>query len=324
MIVAPACIANAIEDALAPLGRPGARAAPAAVADPRARRGGAGMKTRAFEYSRAAHDRGGRSRCSAEHGDEAKVLAGGQSLVPMLAMRLARPAQLVDVNEVDAWPASPTTATASPSAPLTRERDGRAVVARRRAGPGARRGAAAHRPRRDPQPRHHRRQHRPRRRVGRAARGRGGHRGRDGRASRARRAGRARRRLLRRALHDRPSTTTSCSSRSGCRPGPPARAGRSTRSPVATATSRSSASPPWSTLDRRPAHRRGPHRACSASPTARSGRRRRRPRSSARRRRRHVRRRGRRRGQGPGARRPTSTDRRSSGATSPASPSAGR
>jgi 2-furoyl-CoA dehydrogenase FAD binding subunit len=36
----------------------------------------------------------------AEHGDEAKVLAGGQSLVPLLNMRLARPAVLVDINRV--------------------------------------------------------------------------------------------------------------------------------------------------------------------------------------------------------------------------------
>jgi aerobic carbon-monoxide dehydrogenase medium subunit len=36
----------------------------------------------------------------AEHGDEAKVLAGGQSLIPLLAMRMARPSQLVDINEV--------------------------------------------------------------------------------------------------------------------------------------------------------------------------------------------------------------------------------
>ena len=35
-----------------------------------------------------------------EHGDEAKVLAGGQSLVPLLNMRLARPSVLVDVNRV--------------------------------------------------------------------------------------------------------------------------------------------------------------------------------------------------------------------------------
>ena len=34
------------------------------------------------------------------HGDEAKVLAGGQSLVPMLALRLARPSVVIDVNRV--------------------------------------------------------------------------------------------------------------------------------------------------------------------------------------------------------------------------------
>jgi CO/xanthine dehydrogenase FAD-binding subunit len=34
----------------------------------------------------------------AEHGDEAKVLAGGQSLVPALNMRLLRPAVLVDIE----------------------------------------------------------------------------------------------------------------------------------------------------------------------------------------------------------------------------------
>jgi CO/xanthine dehydrogenase FAD-binding subunit len=37
----------------------------------------------------------------AEHGDEAKVLAGGQSLVPMLNMRLVRPAVVVDVNRLE-------------------------------------------------------------------------------------------------------------------------------------------------------------------------------------------------------------------------------
>jgi CO/xanthine dehydrogenase FAD-binding subunit len=34
----------------------------------------------------------------AEHEDEASVLAGGQSLVPLLALRLARPAVLIDIN----------------------------------------------------------------------------------------------------------------------------------------------------------------------------------------------------------------------------------
>jgi aerobic carbon-monoxide dehydrogenase medium subunit len=36
----------------------------------------------------------------AEHGDEASVLAGGQSLIPLLALRLARPAVLLDINGV--------------------------------------------------------------------------------------------------------------------------------------------------------------------------------------------------------------------------------
>src|SRR5260221_12277410 len=34
----------------------------------------------------------------AEHLDEASVLAGGQSLIPLLALRLARPAVLNDIN----------------------------------------------------------------------------------------------------------------------------------------------------------------------------------------------------------------------------------
>ena len=37
----------------------------------------------------------------AEHGDEAKVLAGGQSLVPLLNLRLTRPSLVVDLNRVD-------------------------------------------------------------------------------------------------------------------------------------------------------------------------------------------------------------------------------
>ncbi|WP_029431503.1 xanthine dehydrogenase family protein subunit M [Blastococcus sp. URHD0036] len=36
----------------------------------------------------------------AEHGDEGKVIAGGQSLLPMLSMRLARPSVLIDLNGV--------------------------------------------------------------------------------------------------------------------------------------------------------------------------------------------------------------------------------
>jgi 2-furoyl-CoA dehydrogenase FAD binding subunit len=36
-----------------------------------------------------------------EHGDQARIIAGGQSLVPMLSMRLAKPALLVDVMHVE-------------------------------------------------------------------------------------------------------------------------------------------------------------------------------------------------------------------------------
>jgi aerobic carbon-monoxide dehydrogenase medium subunit len=37
----------------------------------------------------------------AEYQDEASVLAGGQSLIPLLAFRLARPAVLIDINGID-------------------------------------------------------------------------------------------------------------------------------------------------------------------------------------------------------------------------------
>src|SRR5947209_2166728 len=36
----------------------------------------------------------------AEHGDEGKILAGGQSLVPLLNMRLAQPGVLIDINRI--------------------------------------------------------------------------------------------------------------------------------------------------------------------------------------------------------------------------------
>jgi CO/xanthine dehydrogenase FAD-binding subunit len=59
------------------------------------------LKAAPFEYARAASLD---EACSllARHGDDAKLIAGGQSLVPMMAMRLLRPAWLVDINEIDA------------------------------------------------------------------------------------------------------------------------------------------------------------------------------------------------------------------------------
>ena len=35
------------------------------------------------------------------HGYDAKILAGGQSLMPMMNLRLARPAVVVDINRVE-------------------------------------------------------------------------------------------------------------------------------------------------------------------------------------------------------------------------------
>jgi len=58
------------------------------------------LKSAPFEYARAASlDQA----CAllALHGDSAKLIAGGQSLVPMMAMRLVRPTFLVDINEID-------------------------------------------------------------------------------------------------------------------------------------------------------------------------------------------------------------------------------
>jgi len=59
------------------------------------------MKSAPFEYARAASLA---EACDslARHGGDAKLLAGGQSLVPMMAMRLLRPAWLIDINEIAA------------------------------------------------------------------------------------------------------------------------------------------------------------------------------------------------------------------------------
>ena len=48
-----------------------------------------------------------------ELGAEAKVLAGGQSLIPILNMRLAAPAHLVDINFLNDEPAEPVLADAA-------------------------------------------------------------------------------------------------------------------------------------------------------------------------------------------------------------------
>ena len=58
------------------------------------------MKPAPFAYHRAFDIRGA-VELLAELGDDAKLLAGGQSLVAMMNFRLARPAALVDLGRVD-------------------------------------------------------------------------------------------------------------------------------------------------------------------------------------------------------------------------------
>lgn len=57
------------------------------------------MKAAGFEYSAPASLEEAISLLT-ERGDEAKVIAGGQSLMPLLALRFAQPALLVDLNRV--------------------------------------------------------------------------------------------------------------------------------------------------------------------------------------------------------------------------------
>ena len=62
-----------------------------------ARRGPATLKPAPFSYHRAG-DAAEAASLLAELGDEAKVLAGGQSLIPLLALRLTRFDHLIDLN----------------------------------------------------------------------------------------------------------------------------------------------------------------------------------------------------------------------------------
>jgi carbon-monoxide dehydrogenase medium subunit len=60
------------------------------------------MKSAAFDYIRAespAHA----FALMAQHGDDARILAGGQTLLATLNMRLSQPALLVDIGGLSAW-----------------------------------------------------------------------------------------------------------------------------------------------------------------------------------------------------------------------------
>lgn len=58
------------------------------------------MKAAPFDYSRAADIDEACAMLAADDG--ARVIAGGQTLVPMMVMRLARPTRLIDINRIAA------------------------------------------------------------------------------------------------------------------------------------------------------------------------------------------------------------------------------
>ena len=154
----------------------------------------------------------------AEHGDDAKVLAGGQSLVPMLNMRLTRFEHIIDLNRV-------AELRGIQRANGTLDDQGDDSTGRGRARhhggrrPAARPGDPADRPLPDPEPRHDRRVDRARRPRVRASRGCA----RARRRARSRRPERFTRACSRRSSSSgrgpRPSTTTRssrrCTSRCG-------------------------------------------------------------------------------------------------------------
>lgn len=53
----------------------------------------------AFEYARARTIPEAIALLQ-QHGDDAKILSGGQSLIPMMKLRIARPAWLIDINRI--------------------------------------------------------------------------------------------------------------------------------------------------------------------------------------------------------------------------------
>ncbi|SHK77669.1 carbon-monoxide dehydrogenase medium subunit [Bradyrhizobium lablabi] len=79
------------------------------------------MKPAPFKYI-AATSLAHALALKAEHGDEAKFLAGGQSLMPAMNFRLARPAILIDINEIEDLAGIGSSGAATRIGPLTRYR----------------------------------------------------------------------------------------------------------------------------------------------------------------------------------------------------------
>ena len=80
------------------------------------------MKPAPFEYCRA-DTRDEALELMAEFGSDASVLAGGMSLGPMLNMRLARPAAIIDINPIEALSTIRTTDDGVETGALCRQVD---------------------------------------------------------------------------------------------------------------------------------------------------------------------------------------------------------
>ena len=91
----------------------------------------------------------------ATHGDDAKVLAGGQSLIPIMKLRFASPGQLIDINRIEGLDGieetrrEPADRSARPAQPPRRERHHQRPLPDDRGRGAADRGPAGPQPRDD-------------------------------------------------------------------------------------------------------------------------------------------------------------------------------
>src|ERR1700681_3652537 len=76
------------------------------------------MKPASFKYIAAASLEHALS-LKAQHGDDAKFLAGGQSLIPAMNFRLAQPAILIDINGIEDLAGIRSSGAATRVVPLT-------------------------------------------------------------------------------------------------------------------------------------------------------------------------------------------------------------
>src|SRR6266516_6914273 len=77
----------------------GARTSPSSRVSTRFFWGGKAMFPAAFDY-RAPSSLDEALSILKQHGDEAKVMAGGQSLIPLLKLRFSRPELVVDIGRL--------------------------------------------------------------------------------------------------------------------------------------------------------------------------------------------------------------------------------